>query len=200
MSDLVTINENGTASLSDSAEKFLTELKKDANTLVEDLLEKTSAKAGQIIVVGCSTSEIIGNTIGKASVPQGAEALLDGITLALKDKGIYLAAQCCEHLNRAIIVERECAEKYGLEIVSVRPMPKAGGSFATAVYDRMTDPVAVETVKAHIGIDIGGTLIGMHLRNVAVPIRLSVSKLGFANVICAYTRPKYIGGSRAVYE
>lgn len=200
MSDLVTINENGTASLSDSAEKFLTELKKDANTLVEDLLEKTSAKAGQIIVVGCSTSEIIGNTIGKASVPQVAEALLDGIIPALKDKGIYLAAQCCEHLNRAIIVERECAEKYGLEIVSVRPMPKAGGSFATAVYDRMTDPVAVETVKAHIGIDIGGTLIGMHLRNVAVPIRLSVSKLGFANVICAYTRPKYIGGSRAVYE
>ncbi|MBO5883105.1 MAG: TIGR01440 family protein [Clostridia bacterium] len=194
------LNENGTASLSDSAEKFLAELKKDAKALVEELLEKTELKERQILVIGCSTSEIIGNTIGKASVPEVADTLLDGIMSALEGKGIYLAAQCCEHLNRAIIVERECAEKYGLDPVSVRPMPKAGGSFATAVYDRMTDPVAVETIKGHAGLDIGGTLIGMHLRHVAVPIRLSASKLGFANVICAYTRPKYIGGPRAVYK
>ena len=200
MKELVKLNGNGTASLSGSTEKFLEELKNDAKFLVEELLEKTNIKDGQILVIGCSTSEILGNTIGKASVPEVAKPLLDGIRSALDGKHIYLAAQCCEHLNRAIIVERECADKYGLEIVSVRPQPKAGGSFATAVYNSMKDPVAVEEIKAHVGIDVGGTLIGMHLRRVAVPIRLSISKLGYANVICAYTRPKYIGGPRAVYE
>ena len=117
----------------------------------------------------------------------------------LNENGIYLAAQCCEHLNRALVVERAAAEKYMLDEVCVRPMPKAGGSFATAVYDRMSDPVMVEHVKAHAGIDIGCTLIGMHLKDVAVPLRLSVKKIGDALVTAAYTRPKLIGGVRAHY-
>ena len=118
----------------------------------------------------------------------------------MKEKGIYLAAQCCEHLNRAIIVERECAQRYGYEIVCVKPQTKAGGSFATAAYGGFESPVALEHIRAHAGIDIGGTLIGMHLRDVAVPVRLSVSRIGEAPIICARTRPKYIGGARAVYE
>ena len=116
----------------------------------------------------------------------------------LNENGIYLAAQCCEHLNRALVVERAAAEKYMLDEVCVRPMPKAGGSFATAVYDRMSDPVMVEHVKAHAGMDIGCTLIGMHLKDVAVPLRLSCKKIGDALVTAAYTRPKLIGGVRAV--
>ena len=118
----------------------------------------------------------------------------------MKEKGIFLAAQCCEHLNRALVVERECAEKYGLEIVCVVPKAKAGGSFATTAYENFNAPVVVETIKAHAGVDIGSTIIGMHLRHVAVPVRLSMKQLGEANVTFARTRPKYIGGPRAVYE
>mgnify|MGYP004684015317 FL=1 len=117
----------------------------------------------------------------------------------LTEKRIWLAAQCCEHLNRAIIIERACAEQYGLEIVNVVPQPKAGGSFATAAYAGMNDPVAVEAIRAHAGVDIGGTLIGMHLKSVAVPVRVSLKKIGEANILCARTRPKFIGGSRAHY-
>ncbi len=176
------------------------EIKESAGTLVSELVENTSLKAGQILVIGCSSSEMLGNKIGKGSSYEAAKILFEAIYPILKDKGIYLAAQCCEHLNRALIVERECAEKYGYEIVSVIPQPKAGGSFATVTYENMAEPCAVEHIKAHAGIDIGDTLIGMHLRDVAVPIRLSVKKIGDANVVCAYTRPKFIGGSRAVYS
>ena len=176
------------------------EIKESAGTLVSELVENTSLKAGQILVIGCSSSEILGNKIGKGSSYEAAKILFEAIYPILKDKGIYLAAQCCEHLNRALIVERECAEKYGYEIVSVIPQPKAGGSFATVTYENMAEPCAVEHIKAHAGIDIGDTLIGMHLRDVAVPIRLSVKKIGEANMVCAYTRPKFIGGSRAVYS
>lgn len=176
------------------------EIKSAAVKAVTELLEIAELRAGDIFVVGCSSSEIVGSVIGKGSVPDAAAAVFDGIYPILKEKGIYLAAQCCEHLNRAIIVERECAEKYGYEIVCVRPQPKAGGSFATAAYAGFESPVALEHIKAHAGIDIGGTLIGMHLRDVAVPVRLSVSRIGEAPIICARTRPKYIGGARAVYE
>ena len=117
----------------------------------------------------------------------------------LKEKGIYLAAQCCEHLNRAIIIEAECAKARGYEIVSVIPQPKAGGSFATTAYKNFKAPVAVEEIRADAGLDIGGTLIGMHLKRVAVPVRLSVKNIGEANILCARTRPKFIGGSRAGY-
>ena len=175
------------------------EIKSAASTLITELLGSISLRAGDILVIGCSSSEILGSKIGKGSSFEAAQIVFGEIYPILKEKGIYLAAQCCEHLNRALIIERECAEKYGLDPVSVIPQPKAGGSFATLTYESLTDPVAVEHIKAHAGIDIGGTLIGMHLREVAVPLRLSVTKLGEANVICAYTRPKYIGGARAIY-
>ena len=177
-----------------------TEIKKQTKTIMTELLEAANLKKGDIFVVGCSSSEIIGKKIGKGSSPEAANAVFEVIYEMLKKKGIYLAAQCCEHLNRAIIIEADCAEKYGYEIVNVKPQPKAGGSFATAAYGNFKAPVAVEGVSAHAGIDIGGTLIGMHLRRVAVPVRVSGSKIGEANVLCARTRPKFIGGSRAVYE
>lgn len=179
---------------------MLNKIKNDAALAIKELIEASGISSGEILVIGCSSSELTGGTIGKASAPEAAEALLDAIYPLLKEKGIFLAAQCCEHLNRAIIIERECAKRYQLDEVCVVPQPKAGGSFATAVYKRMSEPVAVESIKAHAGIDIGSTLIGMHLRCVAVPVRLSLSKIGEANIVCARTRPKYIGGERAKYE
>ncbi|MBQ9780364.1 MAG: TIGR01440 family protein [Clostridia bacterium] len=176
------------------------EIARDAEIAVRELIEAARLTEGQILVIGCSSSEMIGQRIGKNSSMEAAVALYEAIAPILAEKGIYLAAQCCEHLNRAIIIERTCAEKYGLDPVWVKPQPKAGGSFATTAWEHMTDPVAVETVKAHAGMDIGGTLIGMHLRRVAVPVRLSVSKIGEASLICARTRPAYIGGPRAQYQ
>ncbi len=193
-------NADGTAVLSDKMRARLCDITAEARAATEELLELSVLKAGDIFVVGCSTSEVTGNSIGHASVLPVAEAVFGGIYPVLKEKGIFIAAQCCEHLNRALIVERECAEEYGLEPVCVVPHPKAGGSFATVTYNTLECPVALESVRAHAGIDIGGTLIGMHLRAVAVPVRLSVKKIGEAPILCARTRPKFIGGSRAKYE
>ena len=202
MYENIQIHDNGTASAQDVElhKSLLKKLQEEASRAVEELLEIAQAKEGQILVVGCSSSEVIGNKIGKASIPSVADAILDGILPVLEQKGVYLAAQCCEHLNRALIVDASCAERFGLEPVCVRPVPKAGGSFAASYYDRLEHPVAVETIHAHIGLDIGGTLIGMHLRTVAVPVRLSLTKIGEANILCAKTRPKYVGGPRAIYE
>ncbi len=180
-------------------EVMIQNIKISAETAVRELIRLGSLSKGDIFVVGCSSSEMIGGKIGKDSAYFAAEALACAIYPILSEKGIYLAAQCCEHLNRALVIEKECAEKYFLDPVAVIPQPKAGGSFATAVYAKMNDPVIVEHVRARAGMDVGGTLIGMHLRDVAVPVRLSVSKIGEASIICAYTRPKYIGGNRAVY-
>ncbi len=171
-----------------------------AKKATEELLEAAQLKSGDLFVVGCSSSEIIGGHIGKESSIEAAQAAFNGIYSVLNKKGVYLAAQCCEHLNRAIILEKEAAEKFGYEIVSVVPQPKAGGSFATTAYKNFKEPVAVETVKASAGMDIGGTLIGMHLKAVAVPVRLSIDKIGEAILLCARTRPKYIGGERAKYN
>ena len=171
-----------------------------SKNMIDEFLSVAPMKAGEILVVGCSSSEIVGEAIGKGSDFNAASAVYEGIAPILAEKGIFLAAQCCEHLNRALVVERECAERYGLETVCAVPKAKAGGSFATAAYENFKDPVVVETIKAHAGIDIGDTLIGMHLRAVAVPVRLSVKRLGEANVVFAKTRPKYIGGPRAEYE
>ena len=179
---------------------MIEKIKKEAKIAIEELIEVSGIKAGEILVIGCSSSEMTGGVIGKASAPEAASALLDEIYPILCEKGIFLAAQCCEHLNRALIIERECAVKYGLEEVCVVPQPKAGGSFATAAYKKMNDPVAVEAIKAHAGIDIGATLIGMHLKGVAVPVRLSISSIGNASIVCARTRPKFIGGERAKYN
>ena len=171
-----------------------------AQQAIEEILDHTDLKPGNLFVVGCSSSEVAGGRIGKNSNFDVACEIFSGIYPLLQEKKVYLAAQCCEHLNRALILEREAAEKYGYEPVCVIPQPKAGGSFATITYQSLQDPVAVEHIQAHAGIDIGGTLIGMHLKDVAVPLRLSIQKIGEANFLCAYTRPKYIGGIRAHYE
>ena len=176
------------------------EITGQARQAVTELLERARLEPGDIFVVGCSSSEVGGHRIGSDSSPEVAQAILDGIYPVLKEKGIYLAAQCCEHLNRAIVLEKEAARAYGLAPVNVVPQPKAGGSFATAAYKAFSHPVMVEHVKAAAGIDIGGTLIGMHLREVAVPTRLSIKQIGEANIICARTRPKFIGGQRAHYD
>ena len=193
-------NADGTAELLAGDQSFLDQVKAEAAKAATELLDAAALKVGDILVVGCSTSEVAGHSIGKASIPAVAEALFAGLYPVLCERGVYLAAQCCEHLNRALIIERACAEKYGLDEVAVRPAPKAGGSFATVTYDHMEAPVAVESIHAHAGLDIGGTLIGMHLRAVAVPVRLTLNKIGEANILCARTRPKYVGGPRAIYE
>ncbi len=179
---------------------MLDDLKMQTKSAIEELLEMSGAKTGDTLVVGCSSSEIIGCKIGSDSSPEVANTVFSAIYEITGKRGIYLAAQCCEHLNRALIVERELAIKKGLEVVSVVPQPKAGGSFATAAYKKFKEPVAVEHIKADLGLDIGLTMIGMHLKNVAVPVRLSVKKIGEAAIVAARTRPKYIGGPRANYE
>ena len=170
------------------------------NALILEYLEKTALKKGDLLVIGCSTSEMLGETIGTHSAYEAAEALFSGIYPPLKERGIFLAAQCCEHLNRALVLEKEVAKACFYEEVCAVPKPKAGGSFATACYANFKEPVLVEHIRANGGIDIGGTLIGMHLKPVAVPLRLSQNTVGHAPVLCAYTRPKLIGGERTVYQ
>jgi len=173
-------------------------VKEQASLATAQLIEAAKLNKGDIVIVGCSTSEVVGSKIGTDSQPQVAKELFDGIYEILNGNGIYLAAQCCEHLNRAVIVEAEAVK--GSDIVNVVPQPKAGGSFATAAYGSFKHPVAVEEIKADAGLDIGGTLIGMHLKKVAVPLRLEIKKIGEASLAAARTRPKFIGGVRAQYD
>ena len=176
------------------------EITNQARTVVTELLEQAHLKPGSLLVVGCSSSEILGKHIGKGSSMEAAQAAFAGIYPVLQERGIDLAVQCCEHLNRALILEQAVAEKRGYEVVNVMPQPKAGGAFAVTAWNAFASPVAVETIAADAGIDIGGTLIGMHLRRVAVPVRTSLKQIGEAVVLCARTRPKYIGGPRAIYQ
>ena len=178
----------------------MTIISEDANLAAYEILEKARLEQEELFVVGCSTSEVGGATIGTYSSPELAEMVFGGIYQATQEAGVYLAAQCCEHLNRALILEKEAAVKYGYPMVNVVPQPKAGGSFATAAYKAFEHPVAVEHIQAAAGMDIGDTLIGMHLRDVAVPVRLRSGQIGDAHVVCARTRPKFIGGGRAVYD
>ena len=166
--------------------------------VVEELATKAGLKAGNILVVGCSTSEVLGSKIGTNSNPDTAKQIFDALYDYTKEKGLYLAVQCCEHLNRAIIVERAAVPM--AEPVNVVPQPKAGGSLATQAYAGFADPIAVEEIKADAGIDIGLTLIGMHLKKVAVPVRLENNRIGEALIVAARTRPKFIGGVRAIYD
>lgn len=175
------------------------EIKNQAAQAVTELLKVAKLSEGDIFIIGCSSSEIKGEHIGKGSDIDAAKAVYEGVYPILAEKGIYLAAQCCEHLNRAVIIEKD-ALLPGTEICNVVPQLHAGGSFAVTVYQNAKNPVAVEEIKADAGLDIGDTLIGMHLKKVAVPVRISVKKIGNANVVCARTRPKFIGGSRAVYD
>ncbi len=176
------------------------EVYEQASQAMRELLDRSKICPGEIVVVGCSTSEVLGHQIGTTSSMEVAGALYNAIASQVRERGCYLAAQCCEHLNRALILEEEAARRYGYDPVWVVPQPKAGGSFATTAWQKMQHPVAVEHIRAACGLDIGGTLIGMHLREVAVPLRLSIQNIGSAPILCAYTRPKYIGGPRACYE
>ncbi len=178
----------------------LDQLTAQAARATSELLDAAGLHPGDIFVVGCSSSEIVGGQIGRASSLEAAQAVFAGIYPLLRQRGICLAAQCCEHLNRALILEEACARQYGHDPVRVVPQPKAGGSFAATAWRSFEHPTAVEHIRAHAGLDIGGTLIGMHLRDVAVPVRLSLDHIGSAILLCARTRPKLIGGSRAVYE
>ena len=166
----------------------------------EELLQAAKLQEGDLFVVGCSSSEIVGERIGKGSSMEAAEAAFAGIYPLLKERGIWLVSQCCEHLNRALILERAAARQYGYEPVNVQPWAHAGGSFATVTFAALAEPVAVEHVRAAAGLDIGDTFLGMHLRDVAVPVRLSLTSIGQAHLTCARTRPKFIGGERARYQ
>lgn len=180
---------------------MLQEIENAAREAVMQLLSLAAMEKGDLFVVGCSTSEIAGQRIGSASAPELAQTVLAGILPLLQERGIFLAAQCCEHLNRALILEKEAACLWRLPQVCVVPKPKAGGSFATAAWNAFVSPVAVEEIHcAKAGMDIGDTLIGMHFAPVAVPVRLSVRRIGEANLVCARSRPKLIGGERACYQ
>ena len=177
-----------------------TQIKAQAKAAAAELIAAAQLKQGDLLVVGCSSSEITNSTIGTNSAPEIGLAVAEGILEACRMAGVYLAAQCCEHLNRALIVERELAEKRGYQQVNALPQPKAGGSFATAAWSLFEAPAAVEKIRAEAGLDIGGTLIGMHLKEVAVPVRLQQATIGQARLIAAKTRLKFIGGSRTVYQ
>ena len=176
-------------------------LRQQARKAIEEFLELFPMPEGSLFVLGGSTSEELGAKVGTTPSLEAAEAILEGLLPPLMARGVFVAVQGCEHLNRALVVEREALRAYGLEEVTVFPHPKAGGALATAAFLRFRDPVMVESLKAqaHGGMDIGGVLIGMHLRPVAVPLRLSVRKLGEAVLLAAKTRPRLVGGARAVY-
>lgn len=169
---------------------------------LNDLLRAADLKPGQLFVVGCSTSEIAGQCIGTQSNEEIARAVMDAIYPFVQAQGLYLAVQCCEHLNRALVVERAAMERYALEQVWVRPWLHAGGAFALQGMERLEEPVMVASLcaKASAGVDIGGTFIGMHLKSVVVPIHSENRRVGEAVLTMARTRPKYIGGPRAQYD
>lgn len=178
----------------------LTELDEQTRSAVKELVTAAALKPGQILVVGCSTSEVQGKKIGSGGSAEVAHTLFSALVEVCEEHQVRLAIQCCEHLNRALVVERQTSIEYRLEEVSVVPVPKAGGALAARAMHHFADPVVVEEIAAHAGLDIGNTLIGMHLKKVAVPIRLTQSYIGQACLTAARTRPKLIGGNRAVYE
>ena len=180
------------------SQELLEEIRQQAAQAAAELVEAAHLRRGQIVVIGCSSSEVVGRKVGSWSTPEVGQAIFEGLSSVLDPLGIYLAAQCCEHLNRALIVEHAAVP--GADIVNVVPQPKAGGSFATAAYHAFHHPVALEEIRADAGLDLGGTLIGMHLKQVAVPVRLTRNHIGQAIVLAARTRPKFIGGERAAYD
>ena len=179
------------------------EITAQSRKAVLEIIEGARLESGQIFVIGCSSSEILGDQIGTATNLDSANAVYDGIIPLLRERGILPAVQCCEHLNRALVVDRSTMKQFGFEQVNAIPQPNhAGGAFGTVCYERFEDPVLVENIegKADAGIDIGGTMIGMHMHSVVVPMRISLRKIGQAPIICARHRPKYVGGQRAIYD
>ncbi len=181
-------------------EDFYEQVKNHTASAVSHLLQEADLEAGDIVVVGCSTSEVMGEKIGTASNEEVADAIFNALSPLIKKHNLYLALQCCEHLNRALVIEKACQKACDLDRVSVIPSPKAGGSLPRKGFDSMDKPVVVESIQAHAGIDIGDTFIGMHLKPVAVPVRPPVDTVGKAHLTMARTRPKLIGGERAVYR
>lgn len=179
---------------------LLESIKKDAEAAVSAIVSEAKLESGDLFIVGCSSSEVLGEKIGTNSSLDVADAIFEGIYGVLKAKGIFMAVQCCEHLNRAVILEKKAAKMFGYEQVNVIPQPKAGGSLGTLAFERLESAVAVEKVRADAGLDIGLTMIGMHLKEVAVPLRIPVKKIGNAPIVCARTRPKFVGGVRAKYN
>lgn len=177
---------------------LLSQVQEQAAQAARELAQVARLRKGQIVVVGCSTSEVVGRQVGSWSTPEVGQAIFDGLNSVFAPMGVYIAAQCCEHLNRALIVDYDAVP--GSEIVNVVPQPKAGSSFATAAYHSFAHPVALEEIRADAGLDIGGTLIGMHLKKVAVPVRLAQNHIGEAILLAARVRPKFIGGERATYN
>ncbi|MBM7704062.1 TIGR01440 family protein [Metabacillus iocasae] len=173
---------------------------KELQTILRDLHKQVKIESGQLMVIGCSTSEVIGERIGTSGTTEVAEMIFRTLADFKEETGVSFAFQCCEHLNRALVVEKEVANQHRLEVVSVIPVRRAGGAMATYAYQHLQNPVVVEFIKADAGIDIGDTFIGMHIKHVAVPVRCSIKQVGSAHVTIATTRPKLIGGSRAVYE
>ena len=180
--------------------KDLDLIKQETLSVLDELLSVANLDRGDILVVGCSTSEVSKHSIGSFSNAEIGTVIFETLHTELEKKGINLATQCCEHLNRAIIIEKSVAKEYRLPIVNVVPQLKAGGAFSTAAFAGFTNPVAVEYIQAQAGIDIGDTLIGMHLAPVAVPVRVATKEIGGAHIVCARTRGKYIGGERACYN
>ena len=174
-------------------------IRQQVEAAAEELIEAAEPKPGQVFVVGCSTSEVLGNKIGTAGSLEAAKGIFDALRKVTSAHGLYLAVQCCEHLNRSLVTEAEAADKYCWEEVAVRPVAHAGGSLAQVAYDTFDQPIVVEKITAHLGLDRGQTLIGMHLKRVAVPVRLSQKEIGAAILTAARTRPPYVGGERAVY-
>lgn len=183
----------------EQAEINLDSISKLVEENILELLTEHPQPKGSIFVLGCSSSEISGGLIGHASSAEVGKAVFSGASRACKKMGVFLASQCCEHLNRALVIEKECAQKYDYQEVCVVPWLKGGGSLATATYYGLKEPCVVEHVKASAGMDIGSTLIGMHLKDVAVPVRLKNKFIGNAYVTAAFSRPKLIGGERAHY-
>lgn len=190
----------------DDAEKrgsFLLDLQhieQQVNQALQELITAAGLEPGQIIVVGCSTSEIGGHKIGQNSSLEIADAVINGLMHLIEQQGLFLAVQGCEHINRSLVVERACARAYQLEEVLVFPHQKAGGALAARCMERFNDPVVVERISAHAGLDIGDTFIGMHLRPVAVPVRPTQNQIGYAHLTMARTRLRYIGGPRSLYK
>lgn len=181
----------------------LSQIREQAQRAAAELCDAAHLLSGMLFVVGCSSSEVLGEKIGTHTSMDVAGALYDGIAAELKKRDVFLAAQCCEHLNRALVVERTVMERYDFEQVNAIPQPNhAGGAFASVAWNRLEDPVLVESIgaRADAGIDIGGTLIGMHIHPVVVPVRISMDRIGEAPIICARRRPKYVGGQRAIYD
>ena len=175
-------------------------IEEQAAAAMQELIVQGEVRQGSLIVIGCSTSEVIGRTIGTAGSQAAAQALLTGLRRVAEREKIALAIQCCEHLNRALVVERKMLQQLGLVEVAVFPVPTAGGALAAQAMLQFAEPVVAEEIQAAAGLDIGNTLIGMHLKCVAVPLRLKNNRIGEANVVAARTRPKLIGGCRAVYS